>query len=203
MWTIPPLTQRIAHCCVDRSVLPAAPILDIAILSDRDSTGNINILGQLPFANVDYLIHVSTIPGAPIASGYRTVVYKIDLTRSLTSPTPCKNLPFILTRGDIAIDLDASHFSFLNSAKYEICDGNIIVLPSEGISDESEYPLFLIPIPDEAEGWSLSTFCRKLLIGRTSTPLRSVEICPATGRFCILTMDSEIRVIDYLSGVPV
>ena len=198
MWTTPPLSQRIAHCCVDQSVLPAAPILDIAILSDRDSPGNIDILGQLPFANVDYLIYLSKIPGA---SGYRTVVYRIDLTRSLTSPLPCKNLPFILTRGDIAIDLDAIHF--LNSAKYEICDGNILVLPSQGVLDESEYPLFLTPIPDEAEGWSLSTFCRKLLIGQMSAPLQSVEMCPATGRFCILTMDCEIRVIDYLSGVPV
>jgi hypothetical protein len=104
---------------------------------------------------------------------------------------PSKILPFVLTRGDFDFYLDPQ------DTEHEICDGNLIVVPYS--YDPSQLKLCVVPIPHEVDdqAWS-SAFHRDLLIGPKGGELKSVKISPATGRFCILTADGEIRIIDCL-----
>ena len=109
---------------------------------------------------------------------------------------PSKILPFVLTRGDLDVDLDIDDIT----AQHEICDSNVVVVLNSTV--HSNIRLGVVPIPHEVDNQALSSaFCRDLVIsgsGSGCITRRSFKICPATGRFCILTTDGEIRIIDCL-----
>ncbi|KAF8958154.1 hypothetical protein BDZ97DRAFT_1842780 [Flammula alnicola] len=191
IWEIPPLQPPAVDDADDATAEEKLPILEFLLpfvktsstelpphdLAWSSDSPNRRLLVALGFFDTP---HVSFDVG----------LYKMEDSPPPHNPALPTSVPVVLTRGSFNHTLEVQ--GDLVRYKPHFCGNNVIL----ACSVRDFVWLFMLPIPEARESRSSSPTSCMLKIGKCQPA--QMEIAPATGRVCTITIDGEIRVIDYL-----